>query len=104
MDKQTMIDIEVAFALPDEQLILNVQVPEGTSVFDAAKMSGIEYRFDDLNVDEMPMGIFGKTVRKPKDEVIKAGQRIEIYRPLTIDPKQARANRAAKAAAAKDKA
>ena len=99
-----MIDIEVAFALPDEQLILNVQVPEGTSVFDAAKMSGIEYRFDDLNVDEMPMGIFGKTVRKPKDEVIKAGQRIEIYRPLTIDPKQARANRAAKAAAAKDKA
>lgn len=99
-----MIDIEVAFALPDEQLILNVQVPEGTSVFDAAKMSGIEARFDDLNVDDMPMGIFGKTVRKPKDELIKAGQRIEIYRPLIIDPKQARANRAAKAAAAKDKA
>lgn len=98
-----MIDIEVAFALPDEQLILNVQVPEGTSVFDAAKMSGIEQRFDDLNVDDMPLGIFGKTVRKPKDEVIKAGQRIEIYRPLTIDPKQARANRAAKAAAKESK-
>lgn len=96
-----MIDIEVAFALPDEQLILNVQVPEGTSVFDAAKMSGIEARFD-LNVDDMPMGIFGKTVRKPKEEIMKAGQRIEIYRPLIIDPKQARANRAAKAAAAKD--
>lgn len=99
---EKMIDIEVAFALPDEQLILNVQVPEGTSVFDAAKMSGIEQRFDDLNVDEMPMGIFGKTVRKPKDEAIKAGQRIEIYRPLIIDPKQARANRAAKAAADKE--
>lgn len=97
-----MIDIEVAFALPDEQLILNVQVPEGTSVFDAAKLSGIEDRFEDLNVDDMPMGIFGKTVRKPKEEIMKAGQRIEIYRPLIIDPKQARANRAAKAAAAKD--
>ncbi len=104
MDKQTMIDIEVAYALPDEQLILNIQVAEGTSVFDAAKQSGIEQRFDGLNVDDTPMGIFGKTVRKPKEEEIKAGQRIEIYRPLIIDPKQARANRAAKAAADKKKA
>jgi putative ubiquitin-RnfH superfamily antitoxin RatB of RatAB toxin-antitoxin module len=50
------------------------------------------------------MGSFGKTVRKPKEEPIQAGQRIEIYRPLIIDPKQARANRAAKAAADKSQA
>ncbi len=101
MDKQNMIDVEVAYALPDEQLILNIQVAVGTSVFDAAKQSGIEQRFDGLCVDDAPMGIFGKAVRKPKEEIIKAGQRVEIYRPLTIDPKQARANRAAKAAAKK---
>ncbi|MDP6969510.1 MAG: RnfH family protein [Gammaproteobacteria bacterium] len=103
MNEPKMIAIEVAYALPDEQVILAVQVPAGTSVFDAAKQSGIEQRFAGLCVDDTPMGIFGKTVRKPKDEEIKAGQRIEIYRPLIIDPKQARANRAAKAAEAKKK-
>jgi hypothetical protein len=45
------------------------------------------------------MGIFGKAVKNPQAEEIKQGQRVEIYRPLTIDPKVARANRAAKAAA-----
>ena len=104
MTENNMIDVEVAFALPDEQLIINLQVQQGTSVFDAARQSGIEKRFDGLNLDGMPMGIFGKAVRKPQEEVMKAGQRVEIYRPLTIDPKQARANRAAKAAADKSKA
>jgi putative ubiquitin-RnfH superfamily antitoxin RatB of RatAB toxin-antitoxin module len=101
MSEQKMIAIEVAYALPDEQVILTVEVAEGTSVFDAAKQSGIEQRFAGLSVDDTPMGIFGKAVRKPKEEKIKAGQRIEIYRPLIIDPKEARANRAAKAAAEK---
>ena len=44
------------------------------------------------------MGIFGKAVKKPQEEIMTQGQRVEIYRPLTIDPKVARANRAAKAA------
>ena len=44
------------------------------------------------------MGIFGKAVRSPKDELLKEADRVEIYRPLIIDPKAARANRAAKAA------
>ncbi len=95
------IAIEVAYALPDDQRIVQAQVPAGTSVFDAAKQSGIEQYFAGLVVDDMPMGIFGKAVRKPKEQVILAGQRIELYRPLTIDPKEARANRAAKAAAKK---
>jgi putative ubiquitin-RnfH superfamily antitoxin RatB of RatAB toxin-antitoxin module len=42
------------------------------------------------------MGVFGKVVKKPKEQEIREGERIELYRPLIIDPKQARLNRAAK--------
>ena len=48
------------------------------------------------------MGVFGKAVRNPRDQVLKAGQRVEIYRPLIADPKEARARRAAKMKAKKD--
>lgn len=94
-----MIDVEVAYALADEQKIITLQVPPGTTVFDAAVMSGIVSYFEGLQLEGTPMGIFGKAVKNPQAEEIKQGQRVEIYRPLTIDPKVARANRAAKAAA-----
>jgi putative ubiquitin-RnfH superfamily antitoxin RatB of RatAB toxin-antitoxin module len=94
-----MIDVEVAFALPDEQKIVALQVPLGTTVYDAAVMSGIVDHFEGLQLEGTPMGVFGKAVKKPKEEKMIQGQRVEIYRPLTIDPKEARANRAAKAEA-----
>lgn len=94
-----MIDVEVAFALPDQQKIMALQVPRGTTVYDAAVMSGIVEHFGGLQLAGTPMGIFGKAVKNPQVEKIMQGQRVEIYRPLTIDPKVARANRAAKAAA-----
>ncbi|MBT3437349.1 MAG: RnfH family protein [Oceanospirillaceae bacterium] len=99
ISEKHMIDVEVAFALPDQQKIIALQVPIGTSVFDAAVMSGISSHFEGLQLEGTPMGIFGKAVKNPQAEEIKQGQRVEIYRPLTIDPKVARANRAAKAAA-----
>ena len=92
-----MIDVEVAFALPDQQKIVTLQVPKGTTVYDAAVMSNIVDQFEGLQLAGTPMGIFGKAVKNPQAEVILQGQRVEIYRPLTIDPKVARANRAAKA-------
>ena len=98
VDVGKMIDVEVAFALPDQQKIVALQVPIGTSVYDAAMLSGITDHFDGLQLEGNPMGIFGKAVKNPQTEEIKAGQRVEVYRPLTIDPKVARANRAAKAA------
>ena len=93
-----MIHVEVAFALPDEQKIIDLQVPQGTTVYDAAVLSGITDHFEGLELTGTPMGIFGKAVKKPQEEKMVQGQRVEIYRPLTIDPKLARANRAAKAA------
>lgn len=93
-----MIHVEVAFALPDEQKIIALKVPQGTTVYDAAILSGITDHFEGLELTGTPLGIFGKAVKKPQEEKITQGQRVEIYRPLTIDPKVARANRATKAA------
>lgn len=91
-----MINVEVAFALPDDQRIIALQVPAGTTAYEAVLASGIVDLYPQIKPDQDPMGVFGKSIRDPKTEVLKEGQRVEIYRPLLIDPKQARANRAAK--------
>jgi len=90
------VPIEVAYATPEKQKIIKLEVDENTSVFDAAVSSGIQKEFPEIDFDSVDMGIFGKVVRKPNEEIVRAGDRIEIYRPLLIDPKQARLNRAAK--------
>lgn len=90
------IQVEVAYALPEKQRILAVSVPEGTSVAEAARQSGIVREFPQLNLAEAKFGVFGKAVRDAEAELVRDGDRVEIYRPLLIDPKQARANRAAK--------
>lgn len=92
------ITVEVAYATPDKQKILAFEVEEGTTVFQGAELSGIVNEFPEIVLAESKMGIFGKGVRNPQEEVLRADDRVEIYRPLIIDPKAARANRAAKAA------
>lgn len=92
-----LIKVEVAYATPEKQLIIEVDVPEGTTMVEAAEKSGIEHEFEELTLAGTPMGLFGRKVPKPEKEVLREGDRVEIYRPLLIDPKQARANRAAKA-------
>lgn len=90
--------IEVAFALPEKQKILQVEVAPGTSVLDAALGSGMENHFSGLTIASSRLGIFGKLVAKPAAQVVKQGDRIEIYRPLIADPKASRAKRAEKKA------
>lgn len=88
------IAIEVAYATPEKQRILTLTVEPGTSVMDAAKASGIDKEFPEIDWASAKMGIFGKASRSPDKDEVKAGDRIEVYRPLLIDPKQARKNRA----------
>ncbi|QBM19160.1 protein RnfH [Marinobacter sp. JH2] len=88
--------VEVAYARSDKQQILEVAVPEGTTALEAVKVSGIVDVFPEINPDEIDMGIFGKVVKKPASQVLNEGDRVELYRPLIIDPKQARLNRAKK--------
>ena len=91
-----MIKVEVAYATPEKQLIIEVEISPGTTMREAALNSGIDKEFPGLDVAAAPMGLFGRKVAKPDQEVLREGDRVEIYRPLIIDPKQARLNRAAK--------
>ncbi|MBR9805507.1 RnfH family protein [bacterium] len=92
-----MIAVEVAFALPDKQKIVALNVPAGTTALEAAERSHIANDFPGLDVAASDMGIFGKAV-KPAGHVLVEGDRVEIYRPLQVDPKASRKARAEKAA------
>ena len=91
-----MPGIEVAYALPDKQRLVSLEVPEGTSVREAAIMAAMEDFFPDLDVQAARLGVFGKLVQKPEQQPVQEGDRVEIYRPLLADPKAARAQRAAR--------
>ena len=93
--KDDLITVEVAYARPDEQRIIELQVPPGTTVAEAeaiARSSIIEY-FPEIDFSENKLGVFGKLAKL--DKVLEAGDRVEIYRPLIADPKDARKKRAA---------
>jgi len=90
MDNKTdMINVEVAYAEHDKQLIKSISVAAGTTAIQAVQLSGIREEFPQIRDDEeIEIGIFSK--KSPADEVLKEGDRVEIYRSLLIDPKEAR--------------
>ena len=94
MSMAAEIAVEVAFALPEQQCIIALKVPVGCSAFEAAECSGIARLFDGLVLDEVRMGIFGKVLEDPRRQVLAAGDRVEIYRPLVAGPREARKARA----------
>ena len=87
------IDVEVAWATPERQLIVPVTVPAGTTAAEAVRLSGIEREIGEEGLAERPLGVFGKRV-KP-GHVLAEGDRVEIYRPLKADPKVVRRELAA---------
>ncbi len=88
------IDIEVVYALPEKQVVRQMNLPEGTTVEQAVKLSGILPRFPEIDLLKNKLGIYGKLV--PPTTVLRDRDRIEIYRPLKVDPKEARRKRAKK--------
>ncbi len=88
--------VEVAYARPDKQEIVPVTVPEGTTALEAVKLSGIVALFPEVDPESIDRGIFGKVIKDPAAHQLREGDRVELYRPLKIDPKQARLNRAKK--------
>ncbi|MEP1471990.1 MAG: RnfH family protein [Halieaceae bacterium] len=95
MSDETTIGVEVAYATPDKQCIVPLTVPEGTTALAAAQQSGLDKQYEGLSIEDSKLGIFGKAVAAT--QVLKAGDRVEIYRPLIADPKEVRKARAAKA-------
>jgi hypothetical protein len=98
MSEGELIPVEVAYALPERQLIVPLEVTPGTTALEAAQQSGIEQEFPGLVIDAgTSLGIFGQAV--PPQQALNPGDRVEIYRPLKADPKAARKARAEKAKA-----
>lgn len=89
-----MVNVEVAYAKPDEQVIVVLAIPEGATVDAAIKASGLLERFPEIALSEINAGIFGVACKL--DQLVREGDRIEIYRPLRHDPKEARRQRALK--------
>lgn len=88
------IRVEVVHARPDRQVVLSLEVPGGTTVAEAIERSGIRQAFPDLEVDPARLGIFSQ--KAAPEDVLREGDRVEIYRPLIADPKESRRRRAAK--------
>lgn len=88
------IKVEVAYARPDTQLILTVNVAKGVSVEDVIRVSGILEKFPEIDLADAKVGIFGKLTKLAASE-LRDGDRIEIYRKLIADPKEVRRQRAA---------
>jgi putative ubiquitin-RnfH superfamily antitoxin RatB of RatAB toxin-antitoxin module len=87
------IDVEVAYAKPEEQVILKVQGDPGMTVLQAIELSRIVERFPEIDPATAKVGIFGKAAKQ--DTELQAGDRVEIYRELIADPKAARKKKAA---------
>jgi len=93
-----MLRVEVAYATPKRQVICELELPEGSHARQAALASRLSEAFPELNLSTCELGIFGKRLPNPERYLLKNGERVEIYRPLLIDPKEIRRRRAAKAA------
>ena len=87
------INVEVAYATPEKQVIRAVNVDVGTTIGAAIVQSGIMMDFLDLELEDAKVGIFGKAA--VMTTVLADGDRVEIYRPLIADPKEVRRKRAA---------
>jgi len=86
-------EVEVSYARPDEQVIVPLKIAPGTTLEQAVVQSGILDRFSEIDLAKNKLGVFGKLAKK--DVPLKPGDRVEIYRPLIADPKEARKKRAA---------
>jgi len=87
------LTIEVAYALPDKQVIIAFTAAEGITAEQAISASGVLKQFPEIDLNVNKIGIFGKVV-KP-DSPLRDKDRVEIYRPLIADPKEVRRKRAA---------
>ena len=91
MTGKIQLRIEVAYALREEQVLVSLEVEEGTTVLQAIERSRILARFPEVELARERVGVFGKVVTL--DTSLRDGDRVEIYRSLVADPKEARRRR-----------
>ena len=88
MAEAEKISVEVAYGLPDEQFLVAIELPVESTVETAIRASGVLEKYPEIDLARNRTGIFSR-LAKPAT-VLKAGDRVEIYRPLTADPKEVR--------------
>lgn len=86
--------VQVCYAKPDRVFLEDVDLPCGATLEQAIRASGVLEGAPDIDLAACKVGIFGKV--KPLDTILRASDRVEIYRPLQADPKEARRRRVAK--------
>ena len=83
-----MISVELVFALPEKQVLRSITLAEGSTVADVIMKGDLASEFPGLVVDDAQAGIWGRPV--DRDHIVKDGDRVELYRPLEMDPREAR--------------
>ncbi|MFO7858504.1 MAG: RnfH family protein [Ectothiorhodospiraceae bacterium] len=86
------LSIQVAYARPERQEVRSLEVPVGTTAREAVRQAGLESVFPEIDPNAAPLGIYGRHVQD--DQPLRSGDRVEINRPLEIDPREARRQRA----------
>jgi putative ubiquitin-RnfH superfamily antitoxin RatB of RatAB toxin-antitoxin module len=79
-----MMNVGVCYAEVDRQLWMRLEVPDSSTIAEAIRLSGLLKLYPEINLDTQKVGIFGKIA--PLDTPVKEGDRVEIYRPITVDP------------------
>ncbi|MCO5760339.1 MAG: RnfH family protein [Chromatiaceae bacterium] len=92
-DNPATIRVEVAYARPEQQALIPVEVPEGATLEQAIVQSRIQEQFPEIQLQTAKVGVFGKLGKL--SAILRDGDRVEIYRPLLADPKEVRKQRAA---------
>ena len=93
MDSGELIHVEVAYARPDQQMLIPITIGADATVEEAIHLSGVLKTFPEIDLGVNKVGIFGKLGALSAS--LRAGDRVEIYRPLQADPKEMRRRRAA---------
>lgn len=92
MAEPESLSIEIAYALPQRQELVHVQLPTGSTVQQAIEASGLMQKYAEINLKKNKVGVFGKLTKL--DAPLRNRDRVEIYRPLLADPKEVRKKRA----------
>lgn len=93
MAETDTIEVEVVYALTERQALFALAVPAGATAGDAIEKSGIAKKFPEQDLAACQLGIWGRLVNR--DQTLEDGDRVEIYRPLEIDPRETRRRLAA---------
>ena len=89
---EATIEVQVCYALPDSSFLRSLNVPAGTTIEQSVAQSGLLQAVPGIDLAINMVGIYGK--KKPLDTVLHEHDRVEVYRPLQVDPKEARRRRA----------